>query len=347
MPRYLLLAMLPLALPACKTRQSTAALSAATIVTRLRNQLTATRTYRAKLRSTITPSKMFSKAEKVALPSGRDRLEMVTSTSISAALPDRMRMVIEMNKDETRMRTELVYDGKKAWSFTRMQRAGDASKNPPSSQEHATFLDQKRLAKAGAPFDLDFNFRGHGLSEGEDLWGTILDFLDRYDIAPSLRRERCGDGDCYLLEGRLNTDKTLAKIFADKKMLGVLVSAWKEGSKSGGVGSSMSKLLGDMLRWTSHLKLWVSTRDYLPRKFALGDGKTILMREVIEKLEPGVPMPAKTFAVSAARRKSAKDMTSLVLETRKKMAEVLKDKKAVEQTKARIRQELKSSKPQR
>jgi len=339
MPVWAMLFILPSGCPKVQKSQPVAPSvepTASVVLQGLHKRLAAIKSYRAKLHSVMAMGKMLHKMEKRSPPKDPREFEMKFDVSLAVALPDRMKMEVELKKKSRLMRTQVIFDKKKAWTFTRM--LPDKKSTLGASPEQVTVVDLERLGKRSSPFNIGFNFRGHGLSEGKDLVGTIEEFLARYRFAAKVQRRKLASDSYFVLRGKLDVDKLLSDHFADEMVMGGLVQA----SNAKFVKKGMVGLLANLIRHTSHIELWISSHDALPRRYILGDGKDPLMTVDIRAFEANPPLSDRDFSVSQERGKSAQDTTDTILQARKQMAENLKDAKAVKKLREQLKKEIKA-----
>lgn len=304
-------------------------------VEEVRAALKNTRAYRAKLVATMNPAMLLN----APLPDklAPQELKKTMTSELAVALPDRMNHKFSTKSPDAEVRANLVYTGKKVWVSTSMIIAGEGGK--ARTRQQTIKLDQARLATPGRPFDVGYNIQGHGLDSGEDLVGTMLSYLKRYRFTVSTQEEVVRGEPCLLLTGQQDQQAAIAEFFSRPRTLGGLVMAQKARDEAeyplvpgGGMVGSAARVL----KATAVLRLWVSRKDHLPRRWTLGDQDEDLVDVRVTELATSVKHPEGTFKVEPEQLKRAVDYTEGAREQLKKVEDACKDSATV----ARVRAEL-------
>jgi len=292
----------------------------------VRNALEEMRSYRASLVSVMDPSALLSE-EKAKAATGEAR--MTVTSELAVALPDRMNQKVSLKNPEGEMQIHMVFTGKKVRAVTSMKK-----------REQAVLFDQKSLARDGHPFDVGYNLQGHGLESGEDLVGTLLAYLERYSFTGPGSKEYEVEGEpCLLLTGRQKKDRALEMLFSRPRTVGGLVLAQKardEASLPTVPGGGLVGMAARVVKRTALLRLWVSRKDHLPRRWTLGDGEKVLLDVRVGALEPAAKHPPGTFKISADQLKATPDITAATKQQLEKTEEAARDATTVR----RVKEEL-------
>lgn len=341
MKRALLLS-LPLLLAACpspaKKDPTTAGAGAVDPLDRVRYALKGMRAYRARLVSTMNPSVMVK--ARGELPTDKVKVEVVSELAV--ALPDRMNQKVLLKNPEGEMRVHLIFTGEKVWAGTTLKLPGKAVQGSP--RRHAVSFEQKTLASQGRPFDVGYTMRGHGLDDGEDLVGTVLAYLERYRFKGRGKPAKVGEEPCLLFTGELDREAAVTLIFSRPRTLGGMVMAQRARDEVDlplVPGGGLVGMAADVIKGTAVIRLWVSTRDHLPRRWTLGDGEDDLIDVRVEQLESAAKHGPDTFTVTADQLKQSADITAHARTQLKQAEDASEDEATVRRLKETLEELLK------
>ena len=306
-------------------------------VARVNAAVRAATSYRAVLETTVNPAALMPAARK--MKADPDELKMTVHTELAAKLPDRMRQTFRMTNADTEMRTTLVYAGDWVWVSTAMQLPSGKGAVPGKPHVQTLKQQQRGLAPPDRPFDTGYAMRGHGLEEGLDLVGTLQAYLKRYRFHRKPTEEAVGSEPCLLLVGRHDPRAFMDEMLARPSVLGPMILARESEAKAGidpRPDLGLPAMAAQVIKMTAVWKVWVSSRDYLPRRWSLGDGDTEMMRVEVKAIDPAVKHPAGTFDPEPAWKESASDITEQTRQARKRIAVAAADKRAAAAIRAQI-----------
>jgi hypothetical protein len=236
-----------------------------------------------------------------------DAVSMKASGTIETWVPDRMRSVITVQPPpqlaaSPPMRFEIVFDGATVWVSSK---AGDME------QHHR--VDQK-LAVPGHPFDVGFNMRGGGLVEGEDLRGSVLFLLNTWTFT-SATPKKIGDKACTELRGTIDEERALDAALgpAGEKIAPLFAPANREAFAMQRL--MMTDMMGRALAEMRTATVCVSA-DGDVLGWSLGSEHALLQRVTVTSFERNPTIPVETFAVAAATKAAAVDVSETVRQSR-------------------------------
>ena len=299
----------------------------------MRGALKGMRTYRVRLVSTMDPTVLMDGEEASEAAAGKQK--MTVTTELAVSLPDRMNQRVSMKNPEGELVVSLVFTGEKVRAASAINLPGKAG-----GQERAVKFDQAALAREGHPFDVGYNMRGHGLDEGEDLVGTLLAYLQRYQFTgPVSKEHNVGGEPCLLLIGRLDRERAMEMFFTRPRTVGGLVLAQRardEADLPTVPGGGLVGAAARVIRRTAVLRLWISRKDHLPRRWTLGDGEVVLLDMRLEELDGAVRHPAGTFTISAEQLLAAQDITAQARAQLRQTEEAARDESTVRRVRAEL-----------
>ncbi len=351
--RMLIFALIPIALSTCKSRSAEPGRAAnATVppLARLQAQLDGIKTYRVRFTSLLHPDRLLGSAMP-GVPKAIDQ-SIRGETLITAALPDRMRVEVKMQTPETPAMAAipkllvLNYDGATLWVGGGSGESGSEDGGGAASTRPGARLNQKALTEGRAPFDTGFNMSGLGLKAGQDLIGTLDDFLQRYRFEATAKKVERGGVPCELVTGFFPVEQALDRSFQEHEDVigGFLASlqhlATLDPNAVEKVRQTMAGTLAGALRAQQQLSLCIDAQG-LVRGWELGADARSAIEVTVTEFEVNPTLPATAFAVPEAELLRSQDLTPSVQDARRQVREALADTKAVASLKLAVREALK------
>ncbi|MEL6339072.1 MAG: hypothetical protein AAFV36_02785 [Myxococcota bacterium] len=266
-------------------------------------------------------------------------VKTVTTNVIAAQLPDKMKLELSMvGGDEERlepsgMEMSVIFDGDSLWSIV----------EPPESIAEAKtqiLKVSKRVAGENrGPFDFGYYVTGGGLSAGKDLISTMQQFLSRYTFAPSPQPDSVEGHRCLRLRGTMTATQAVEHIFASSPdRVAQLIAAKRSAASNmpAAAADGFNNMLVSMLRSELSFDVWISERDFLPRKWASGSDRADDVVVLFTESDFDAKLSADQFTLEPELASKAVDITDRVAESRKSIDSILNDKDAV----AALRKEL-------
>ncbi len=301
--------------------------TAAEVAGELRARLASLRSYEVVLESRIDSPTLLA-AGGAPDPQVAARGE----TQLVVALPDRMRLQ-SRTAGTPGVEVTSVFDGETMWC--RMVVGGLEGEE---GFDQTVRLDQRQLGRAGAPFDVGFSLRGHGLEDGQDLVGTVRKLLDTYALAPGLEAAAVGGEPCFRLRGQRPPEAQLARMLAEPQTAAGLALALGGGAQS---EEQLATTLADLLCATRSLELFVSQRDLLPRRWVVGGGTRGGTEVTVTRLAAEAKLSPILFRISPEALGKARDLTKELLEVRGKLKRGGLPRAVADRLTARVREGLK------